>query len=131
MFDPPARPVRRLPWNGAKRAALADLRRTLEEMEDAPEVRILRGKLDLIFPWPPEGGGEQLIFGFDRLKSRLKYRPCLKKVKTPKQRIFFRHMALKILEIHQVFLRIFALSGRKISRRWAFRHFSNKAWSLC
>ncbi|MEY8259513.1 hypothetical protein AALA80_04120 [Oscillospiraceae bacterium 50-60] len=50
MFDPPARPVRRLPWNGAKRAALADLRRTLEEMEDAPEVRILRGKLDLIFP---------------------------------------------------------------------------------
>jgi len=51
----------------------------------------------------------------------------LKKVKTPKRRIYFRHTALKILEIHNVFLRIFALSGGKISRRLPSRHFSNKA----
>ena len=58
---------------------------------------------------------------------RLLFRPCLKNVKTPKRRIFFRQTALKILEIHKVFLRIFALSGGKISRRWALRQFSNKA----
>jgi len=51
----------------------------------------------------------------------------MKKVKTPKRRIIFCHTALKILEIHNVFLRIFALSGGKISRRWPFRQCSNKA----
>jgi len=53
-------------------------------------------------------------------------RACLKNVKTPKQRISFRQTALKNLEIHQVFLRFFALSGEKISRCWSFRHLSNK-----
>jgi len=51
----------------------------------------------------------------------------LKNVKTLNRRSFFRHTALKILEIHKVFLQIFALSGEKIPRRWAFCHFSNKA----
>ena len=58
VFTPPARPVRQLPWNGEKRAALADLRRMLEGMEGTPDVRVLREKLDLIFPQPPESGGE-------------------------------------------------------------------------
>ena len=53
-------------------------------------------------------------------------RACLKNVKTPKRRIFFRCTALKNLEIHKVFLRFFALSIEKISRFWSFRHLSNK-----
>lgn len=57
VFAPPPRPARQLPWDGAKQEALADLRRTLEEMEDAPEIRTLREKLDVLFPLPPEGGG--------------------------------------------------------------------------
>ena len=53
-------------------------------------------------------------------------RACLKNVKTPKRRIFFRCTALKNLEIHKVFLRFFALSIEKISHFWSFRHLSNK-----
>ena len=55
-------------------------------------------------------------------------RPCLKNVKTPKRRIFFRHFALIFLAIHKVWLRQTALIGEKISRRWAFRHLSNKTY---
>lgn len=58
VFDLPSRPLRQLPWNGVKRAALAELRQTLAGMENSPEVQILREKLDLIFPQPPESGGE-------------------------------------------------------------------------
>ncbi len=59
-------------------------------------------------PWPP--------------------RPCLKNVKTPKRRTFFRRSALIFLAIHKVWLRQTALIGEKISRRWAFRHLSTKAY---
>ena len=55
-------------------------------------------------------------------------RPCLKNVKTPKRRTFFRRSALIFLAIHKVWLRQAALIGEKISRRWAFRHLSNKAY---
>ena len=48
--------VRQLPWNGAKKDALADVRRTLDRMGDSPEVRVLREKLDFIFPRPQENG---------------------------------------------------------------------------
>ncbi|MEY8261936.1 hypothetical protein [Oscillibacter sp. 1-3] len=53
---------------------------------------------------------------------------CLKKVKTPKRRIFFRRFALIFLAIHKVCQRQIALIGKKISRRCAFCHLSNKAW---
>ena len=53
-------------------------------------------------------------------------RPCLKNVNKPKQRIFFRHTALIFLAIHKVLLRQIALSGEKISRRWAYFQFSNR-----
>ena len=53
-------------------------------------------------------------------------RACLKNIKTPKQRTFFRRTALKNLEIHKVFLRFFALSGKKISRCRSFCYLSNK-----
>lgn len=48
--------VRQLPWNGAKKEALTDMRRTLDRMGDGPEVRLLREKLNLIFPKPHEDG---------------------------------------------------------------------------
>ena len=47
--------IRQLPWNHAKKQALADLRETLAQMDDGPEVRILREKLDCIFPIQQEG----------------------------------------------------------------------------
>jgi hypothetical protein len=43
-------------------------------------------------------------------------RTCIHNRLTPSGRIFFRPAALKILVIHQVFLRIFALQDEKISR---------------
>lgn len=52
------------------------------------------------------------------------------KCQTPRRRIFFRCAALKILGIHKVFPRIFALLNEKISRRRAFCHLSNKAQAL-
>ena len=42
--------VHQLPWNHAKKQALAELRQTLDGMDDNPEVRTLREKLDVIFP---------------------------------------------------------------------------------
>ncbi len=45
-----ARYVRQLPWDHAKKQALAELRQTLEQMDDSPEVRSLREKLECIFP---------------------------------------------------------------------------------
>lgn len=54
VLDLPEPYVRQLPWNGAKKRALAELRRTLERMDDGPDVRILREKLDYIFPKPQE-----------------------------------------------------------------------------
>lgn len=48
--------VRQLPWNHAKKQALADLRQTLEQMDDSPEVRTLREKLDYIFPQTQKDG---------------------------------------------------------------------------
>ena len=90
-----------------------------------------------------------------RRQGRFFSKACLKNVKTPKGRIFFRCTALKNLEIHKVFLRrsrngrierpcaiefhtaprrgrcgiIFALSIEKISRFWSFRHLSNKPYT--
>ena len=54
-------------------------------------------------------------------------RPCLKTIKTPKQRILFHCAALKFFEIHKAFLQMFAPSGEKIPRRCASHHLSNKA----
>ena len=62
----------------------------------------------------------EIITNADRI------RPCLKNVNKPKQRIFFRHTALIFLAIHKVLLRQIALSGEKISRRWAHFQFSNR-----
>ncbi len=42
--------VRQLPWDHAKKQALAELRRTLEQMDDTPETRTAREKLEIIFP---------------------------------------------------------------------------------
>lgn len=50
VVDTPERFVRQLPWDGAKKAALQELRETLNQMEESPEVRTLREKLDCIFP---------------------------------------------------------------------------------
>lgn len=42
--------VRQLPWDHAKKQALAELRQTLEQMGDAPEAKAIREKLETIFP---------------------------------------------------------------------------------
>ena len=42
--------VRQLPWDHAKKQALVELRQTLKGMEDTPETRTIREKLDTIFP---------------------------------------------------------------------------------
>lgn len=42
--------VKQLPWNHRKKEALAELRQTLDQMDDSPQVQILREKLDVIFP---------------------------------------------------------------------------------
>ena len=44
------RHTRQLPWNHAKKQALQELRQALAQMEDGPEARLLREKLDCIFP---------------------------------------------------------------------------------
>lgn len=56
VFDVPPRPVRQLPWNGAKKQALAELRQALERMDGSPDVQFLREKLTCIFPQPWEDG---------------------------------------------------------------------------
>ena len=48
--DKSPRHVKQLPWNHAKKAALAELRQTLARMDDGPDVRILREQMELIFP---------------------------------------------------------------------------------
>lgn len=42
--------VRQLQWNGEKKKALLEMRETLAQMGDTPETRLLREKLDYIFP---------------------------------------------------------------------------------
>lgn len=42
--------VRQLPWNHAKKQALAELRQMVEAMGDSPEARAMREKLNCIFP---------------------------------------------------------------------------------
>ena len=64
--------------------------------------------------------------GRKKVFFRSSLRPCLKTVNKPKQRIFFRHTALIFLAIHKVSRRQIALSGEKISRRWAHFQFSNR-----
>ena len=46
-------------------------------------------------------------------KSSKSTRPCLKNVKTPKRRIFFRRFALIFLAIHRVWRRQIASTGKK------------------
>ncbi|MCI8537679.1 MAG: carbon storage regulator [Oscillospiraceae bacterium] len=50
VMDVSPRYVRQLPWNHAKKAALAELRQILDGMDKSPEVQSLREKLELIFP---------------------------------------------------------------------------------
>lgn len=50
------RHVKQLPWNPAKKQALAELRQSVDALGDTPEARAIRAKLDLIFP-QPQGGG--------------------------------------------------------------------------
>ncbi|MCI8525737.1 MAG: carbon storage regulator [Oscillospiraceae bacterium] len=46
-----------LPWTPRKRAALAELRRTLDRMDSSPEVQTLREKLEIMFPEPTFSNG--------------------------------------------------------------------------
>ena len=50
VLEPDPRAVKQLPWNGGKKQALAQMRQALERMGDSPEARLLREKLDYIFP---------------------------------------------------------------------------------
>lgn len=50
VTDVSPRYVRQLAWDHRKKQALAELRRTLDRMDDSEEVRTLREKLDVIFP---------------------------------------------------------------------------------
>lgn len=52
VLEKSPRYVRQLPWNRAKKQALAELRETLDRMDGSPEVQTLREKLDVIFPQP-------------------------------------------------------------------------------
>ena len=42
--------VHQLPWDHAKKQALAELRQTLDGMDDSPETQLLREKMGIIFP---------------------------------------------------------------------------------
>ena len=53
VLDTSPRYVRQLPWNHAKKQALAELRQALDRMGDRPEVRTAREKLNCIFPAVP------------------------------------------------------------------------------
>lgn len=50
VMDVSPRYVKQLPWDHAKKQALAELRRTLDGMGGSPDVQRLREQLDLIFP---------------------------------------------------------------------------------
>ena len=42
--------VKQLPWNHKKKQALAELRQSLDQLGDSPQARVIREKLDVIFP---------------------------------------------------------------------------------
>lgn len=44
--------IHQLPWNHAKKQALTELRAVLDGLENSPEARVMREKLDFIFPQP-------------------------------------------------------------------------------
>lgn len=50
VMDTSPRFVRQLPWDHKKKQALADLRQTLDQMDDSPELQTVREKLNAIFP---------------------------------------------------------------------------------
>jgi hypothetical protein len=82
----------------------------------------------VLFPQAVSGGFQDFLTPYNALwRFQTGARPCLKNVKTPKRRTFFRRSALIFLAIHKVWLRQIALIGEKISCRWVFRHLSNKA----
>lgn len=54
ITDASPRHVRQLPWNHAKKQALAELRQMLEQMGGSPEARAIGEKLDQIFPRSPD-----------------------------------------------------------------------------
>ena len=54
VLDTPEPFVRQLPWNHQKKEALAELRETLSQMEDTPQTKRLKEKLDTIFPVYPQ-----------------------------------------------------------------------------
>ena len=58
VMEKSPRYVRQLPWNSVKKKALGELRQTLDQMDDTPEVQTLRKKLDCIFPPPRKDGNE-------------------------------------------------------------------------
>lgn len=49
---PSPRYVKQLPWDHAKKQALAELRQILDGMGGSPEARAVQEKLDVIFPQP-------------------------------------------------------------------------------
>lgn len=50
IYDTRPKGVKQLPWNHAKKQALAELRQMLNQQGDSPEARAMREKLDCIFP---------------------------------------------------------------------------------
>ena len=58
VVEIPPQPTRQLPWNSAKRRALAELRQLLDAQEDSPEAQAMREKLDRLFPRNWDGGRE-------------------------------------------------------------------------
>lgn len=50
VVETPERFIRQLPWDGAKKAALGELKAALARMGEGPEVQTVREKLDCIFP---------------------------------------------------------------------------------
>lgn len=58
VVEIPQQPTRQLPWNSAKRRALAELRALVDSQGDGPEARAMREKLDRLFPRNWDGGRE-------------------------------------------------------------------------
>lgn len=42
--------IKQLPWDHAKKQALAELRQALDRLGDSPDAQTVREKLDIIFP---------------------------------------------------------------------------------
>lgn len=57
ITDTSPRCVRQLPWDHAKKQALAELRQMVEQMGGTPEAQAMREKLDRIFPNSAETAG--------------------------------------------------------------------------